>query len=64
MSEPIETMNDHLVGSNGAGVVVTLPPMGPMSNEEALRLAAWLVICAQDYDAKRFGEIFEAVRST
>ena len=61
----IETVNDHLVAMNGTGgVAIMMPPMGYMSKEEAIRLAAWLVVCAEDYDAARFGKVFEAVCNT
>lgn len=64
VDEPIDTMNDHMVGVTGGGVVIMLPPITAMPKEEAIRLAAWLVVLAGDYDAKRFGEIFEAVCNT
>jgi hypothetical protein len=61
--DQINTINDHLVGVNGAGVVVTLPPRGPMDRDEALRLAAWLVAVA-DPHGERFEEIRNAVLNT
>lgn len=64
VDEPVNTMNDHLVGATGGGVTITLPPIAPMPSEEAIRLAAWLVVCAGDHDAKRFGEVFKAVCNT
>ena len=46
-AEEIETVNDHMVGVRGDGrIVVTLPPLAPMGQAEALRLAAWLVAVA------------------
>lgn len=60
----ISVKNDHFVGSNGDSVGMVLPPVGPIPSEQAIRLAAWLVICAGDYDAKRFAEVFRAVSST
>lgn len=63
-NDQVGTANDHLVGSRGDGlVVVTLPPLGPMGCDEALRLAAWLIVCA-DPEGSRFAEIYRAVMST
>lgn len=62
--EPIDTRNDHLVGRNAAGVTITLPPARAMPDEEAIRLAAWLVMMAGDFDAQRFDLIFKAVRNS
>ena len=60
---PIDLGNNHLVGSNGQSVTVALPPRLPMTPDEAITLAAWLVLCALDTDASRFRQIFEAVCS-
>lgn len=57
--EQIETVNDHLVGVQGDKVVMVLPPIAPMSHEEALRLAAWIVAITDDYD--RFEAILDAI---
>jgi hypothetical protein len=63
MPDQIDTINDHLVGVNGFGVVITLPPAAPMDRDEALRLAAWLVAVA-DPGGERFEEIRNAVLGT
>jgi hypothetical protein len=63
MPDQIDAMNDHLVGVNGSGVVIVVPPTAPMGRDEALRLAAWLVAVA-DPGGERFEEIRNAVLST
>jgi len=63
MSDEIDVSNDHFVGVLGSRVVIALPPMGPMDQDEALRLAAWLVALA-DPLGERFEEIRNAVLST
>lgn len=61
--EPIEIMNDHLVGSTGRTHVVMLrPPILPMPYEEAIRMAAWIVLVTNGEE--RFAEISKAIRST
>jgi hypothetical protein len=56
----IDTLNKFLVSFGPAGgIIIQKPPRGPMSPENALLLAAWLVAVAGD--EKRFKEIFEAV---
>ena len=53
--------NSCLVGSNGAGIVITIPPTHPMAPDEALTLAAWLTVCALDIDGSRFQKILDKV---
>lgn len=60
--EPVETINDHLVGIRGDNVVMVLPPIAPMPRDEALRMAAWIVAIVDDDD--RFAAILAAVRLT
>lgn len=64
MSEPIDTTNDCFVGVTAGGVAILNQPLGAMSKETAIRLAAWLVVLAGDYDGERFREVFEAVCNT
>lgn len=59
MSE-IDTSNDFFVGSRGADIVLMKTP-GTMTKAQALRLAAWLVILADD-DEVRFNEVLEAIK--
>lgn len=64
MAENIDTTNRYFVGAHTGGrVMITLPPLAPMSPDEALTLAAWLVAVA-DPIGDRFEEIFTAVMST
>jgi argininosuccinate lyase len=56
--EEIETINDHLVSTNGDTITILMPPMGPITKEQALRLAAWLAAMADP-----MGDRFEAVRA-
>jgi hypothetical protein len=62
MPEDIDTSNDFLVGSNGLRIVPTLP-IRAMDKEQALRLAAWLVVLA-DPPQERFPLILKAVMNT
>lgn len=39
-----DTMNKFMVGSRGDRVVVVLPPFSSISKEDAVNLAAWLVV--------------------
>lgn len=67
MGQPeIDTTNDHLIGSRaGTHVVMLAPPVVPMPYEEALRMAAWIVMIADpSEDHARFTEILNAIKST
>lgn len=59
----VDTINEFLVGANGHGVVVMNPPRGPISKEQAIRLAAYLIALSgatdEEVDAMR-----NAVEST
>ncbi len=63
MAEEIETLNRFGVALVGNRIGMLMPPSLPMTTDEALTLAAWLVTLA-DYRGDRFKEILEAVRST
>ena len=60
---PIETVNDFMVGTNGDAISVMRQPVG-MDKEQALRLAAWLVMLADSGGTERFEAIFEAIKAT
>lgn len=62
MSE-IDTTNDSLVAVNNQGVLIIMPPRGPMPKDKALRLAAWIVALA-DPVGDEFAATLEAVRNT
>jgi len=58
----MDTFNKHMVGAQGDNIVIMMPPRGPMSKEEALIFAAWIVSLAT-YDDAEFQKALEAVRS-
>ncbi len=63
--EEIDTLNRFLVGARGVEgeeIVILRPPLAPMSVDEALTLAAWLV--AITGDEIRFEKILSAVKAT
>jgi len=60
-SEPIETINDQMVGVHDSTILV-ISPKQRMTPEEALRHAAWLVAVVGDTD--RFQAILQAVFNT
>jgi hypothetical protein len=57
----INVSNDQLVGVNADDVVVMFPKQR-MSKAEALRHAAWLVVCADSRD--EFAAVLAAVQNT
>ena len=42
----LDTGNHHLVTSHQGKVIMMLPPRGPLDPEQAIMLAAWLVVSA------------------
>lgn len=63
MDKPIETVNDFLVAGRGDGAFALLNVglTARFTKEQAIRLAAWLVVMA-DRD-NEFPAVLEAVRS-
>ena len=57
-----ETMNKFLVGSQGDHTNIMNPPTSPITREDALLFAAWIVAIADRDDA--FARILEDVEST
>jgi hypothetical protein len=55
--EPVNTINEFLVGVRASEIIIGLPPLRPLTRGEALRLAAWLVAVADP-----FGDEFDKVR--
>jgi hypothetical protein len=54
----IDTFNAHLVAIVGRNaIVVGMPPRGPLTREQALTFAAWLVVSVEISDARRRAEI-------
>lgn len=60
-SAPVDTFNRFFVQARGAHVTIISLPVRPMSHEEALGLAAWLV--ALTGQKARFREILRAVET-
>jgi len=60
----LETLNKWLVGVQGDMIVMGLPAMAArMSKDDALLLAAWLVVLASE-DPAEFEPVLNAVLST
>ena len=59
----MDASNIFCVGAQGDQILVLNPPRRPMSKEEALMFAAWLVVLtfASDDEFKKY---LDAVRST
>jgi len=55
----MDTFNKHFVGVSNGNVRIMLPPTGDMTPEEALMLAAWLVVMAGKQE--QIDEAIEAV---
>jgi len=64
------TLNRFAVGSKGDEVVILIPPKHPLSREEALVLAAYLVTVAEVLPSppnvmrESFEEVLKQVQST
>ena len=61
--ETIDTTNKFLVAMGGGGVEIMMPPRGPMTNADALLLAAYLVALAEKNE-DNFAKTLSAVRNT
>lgn len=60
----IDTSNDHMVGIRSGGIVFSYPPTHwPMTRDESLRMAAWIVVLA-DPEGERFQAILDAIQNT
>ncbi len=60
----IDTANRFVVGGGGRGVSILMPPRGPMTPDEALNLAAYLVVLAQHQASHTFQDVLMAVQNT
>ena len=56
----IETINDSAVGIHDGDIVI-LNPKPRLNRQEALRLAGWIVVLADDQD--EFAGMLEAVKN-
>ena len=61
--EEFEISNKFMVGMQAGKIRMLIPPRGPMTKEEALVLAAWLV-CLADFGGDCFEQILEKVQNT
>lgn len=59
----IDTTNEFLVGTNGREVVIMNPPHGPITKEQALRLATYLIILSGATDEET-DAMYNAVANT
>lgn len=55
-------MNEFMVSVAGDKIAILAPPRGPITKEQALRLAAWIVALA-DPSMKRFEMLLDEVQS-
>jgi hypothetical protein len=60
----IEIFNKFLVGSSGRGVVIQRPPVGTITADDALLLAAYLVTMAEHEASHEFSEVLAAVQGS
>lgn len=59
----IDTVNDHLVSSNGQTFTM-LKPLIDASPESTLRAAAWMVLMAEPFSSVSFVSVYAAIRRT
>lgn len=63
-SHLLDVMNRFVVAATGDGhVLIMHPPRGPISSDDALLLAAWLVAVSLE-PRERFLEVLDAVEAT
>lgn len=60
----VDTTNNRMVSRCDSYIVMMLPPRGPIPFEEALRMAAWIVVIADETGGERFAEILAAIKNT
>ena len=61
--ETIDTANYGLVGKRRDKVVL-LRPLQELTNAQALNVAAYLVLMADDWDGSEFAKVLKAVSNT
>jgi hypothetical protein len=61
MSDELVTYNKHIVSARGSRIIIQAPPMGAISHDDALNLAAWIVACVGDEE--RFRRMLTAVQN-
>ena len=60
MATAIDTSNKFKVATSVSGAIVLAPILGRLSIDDALHLAAWLVLVA-DPDGERFQEVLGTI---
>lgn len=58
----IDTLNKFMVGVQGENINILMPPRGPISKQDALLLAAWIVTLAADDEGSNFDAVLRAVQ--
>lgn len=58
----MDTFNKHMVGLQCGNIVILMPPREPMSKQDALMFAAWIVAMADD-DETGFQKALAAVQA-
>ncbi len=58
----IDPFNKYVVGVSGRGILIVNQPIGPLSEEDARLLAAWLVALSGGLEA--FVPVLRAVEGT
>lgn len=58
----VDTTNKFIVAANSRGIIIMHTPIGVLTKEDALNLAAYLV--AISGDEERFKEVLEAIKNT
>lgn len=58
----IDTFNNFMVGAQNGGIRIMNPPRGVISQLDAMRLAAFLVIMSEPSSTVKFQEILTAMR--
>jgi hypothetical protein len=61
----VDTLNKYMVGGSHGGKFVSIQfiPHGVVSPDDALNLAAWLVVVAEPHATEKFDKVLKAVRS-
>ncbi|MGA2165150.1 MAG: hypothetical protein ABSH36_11865 [Solirubrobacteraceae bacterium] len=57
-----DRLNKFFVGSQGDGLRILNPPRGIISHDDAIELAAWLVLLAGDFDGEKFMAVLEDLK--
>jgi hypothetical protein len=59
----IDTANKFLVGARGEGLVIQRPPLGQLSKDDAILLAAWLVAMTPERRAE-FEQVLREIEAS